>query len=498
MSRFRLLLAFFYCLLIVKQGTGQVLSPKALQRAQIHTSISIAAQQPDSVFILELTALKDWSSLAKFRNLNILRIHDHQLQDELIDFGSFPYLQELVIKAKYYYSDDNSPPTRLYKLSESIVKLKNLKVLDLSNNALGLGTGLEHIAQLPTLEVLNLVNNEIGVEFFIEETIAEVVEEYEEEEITVGDSLYKTIRKDIIEEYLYSGNWEGEDVLYVLINKLKNLKELNVSSNFIRDIPEQIKQLTALQRLNIANNHLFQLPVGLCALTKLERLYAERNYIHILPEDIGELKELQKITLYQNPLYTLPKSFGQLHQLKELQFERNYHLDWTNVFEVLKKLDNLMKLEIRHCGIEKMPKELTKLKHLKELNLYNNELLRFPDNIDQLTQLRSLIICDAGLYKLPDGLKKLQNLQTLVLYACDELNWDAAFQLLGESVSLPKLRLDISYNTIEKWPTSIQKLSKLKQLQVYDAPKTRKNYNLLRKLLPSRLTEADWQRFNNK
>lgn len=493
----RIVLLWSFLLLLIPMQ-GQLLSKKALQRAKIYTSVEVAAKQADSVYILELTALENWAVLSKFRNLNVLRIQDHQLEVAELDFGYFPYLQELAIKAKYQYSNDNLPPVRLYKLPESISQLKNLKKLDLTNNALGLGTGLEHLANLSGLEVLSLANNELGVEFFIEETIAERVEESQEDDITMSDNLYKEIRKEIIEEYLYVGNWEGEDILPLLVSQLTNLRELDVRSNYLRDIPESIKQLTKLQRLNLADNHLFQLPVGLCALTKLKRLYAERNYINSLPEDIGELKALEKITLHQNPLHSLPQSFGQLHQLKELQFERNYQLDWGGVFAVLEQLDNLIKLEIRDCGIEKMPEGLVKLKHLKELNLYNNQLILFPDNIDQLTQLQSLIICDANFYKLPDGLKNLQHLQHLVLYTCNKLNWDAAFKLLGEALSLPRLRLDISYNSIAKLPESIQRLSRLKSLQIYDALKIRKNYNLLRQWLPARLVEDDLKQFSRK
>ncbi|MCH2046773.1 MAG: hypothetical protein MK212_21845, partial [Saprospiraceae bacterium] len=452
---------FVYILLIIGRfcvdAQAQVLSVGELKRAKIYSSIEAAAKQPDSVFVLELTAFSKFTELSKFKNLNILRLYDHQLDVEDIDFSHLPSLQELVLKATYQFAANDVPPKRLYRLTSSIASLKNLKKLDLSNNALGLGTGLDAVANLAQLEVLNLSNNEIGVEYFIEETIAEQVEIHEKDGVSVGDSLYKTIRADIIDQYLYAGSWTGEDLLPLLISKLDNLQDLDVSSNYLRDVPESIKNLKGLKRLNLADNHIYQLPVGLCELADLERLYAERNYIHTLPEDIGKLQQLQKLTLYQNPLYLLPTSFGQLSQIRELQFERNSHLDWMQVFEVLKNMDNLMKLEIRQCRIEKMPVELTKLRHLQELTLYNNDLLRFPDHIDQLTQLRTLIIVNADLYKLPDGIKKLQHLQTLVIYGCNELNWDAAFQLLGEAVCLSKLRLDISYNKIEKWPESTKR-----------------------------------------
>ncbi|EFJ52246.1 hypothetical protein VOLCADRAFT_116284, partial [Volvox carteri f. nagariensis] len=98
--------------------------------------------------------------------------------------------------------------------------------------------------------------------------------------------------------------------------QLTELEELQLSGNCLTELPDSLSRLTALRRLGLAGNQLTQLPPGVGALTGLEGLWLHGNLIRRLPEQLGRLGGLRALSLAGNCLQAVPP--GSLRGLTSL------------------------------------------------------------------------------------------------------------------------------------------------------------------------------------
>ncbi|XP_034935086.1 leucine-rich repeat protein 1-like isoform X2 [Chelonus insularis] len=136
------------------------------------------------------------------------------------------------------------------------------------------------------------------------------------------------------------------------ILRLQSLRILNLSNNFIERLPTELGVLLPhLVELNLSQNRLGQcnnrtkwLWLNGVNITKSLRLLdLSSNQIQLLPNQIGKLKKLCTLNISNNQLKQLPSSIGNLTQLKFFDFSsnninilpatiRNLHLDHLNVY----------------------------------------------------------------------------------------------------------------------------------------------------------------------
>lgn len=93
------------------------------------------------------------------------------------------------------------------------------------------------------------------------------------------------------------------------IGTLKNLKELTLACNNLKELPESLGNLENLERLDLMHNNLTKLPDSLGNLTKLKSLHLSgNNELSELPETFGNLKNLKELVCYCRKLYKIPLS----------------------------------------------------------------------------------------------------------------------------------------------------------------------------------------------
>ncbi|CAH8838956.1 unnamed protein product [Trichobilharzia szidati] len=102
------------------------------------------------------------------------------------------------------------------------------------------------------------------------------------------------------------------------LSLLQNIVILDISSNELRQLPNDIHELKCLQVLNVSKNLLSKLPSTIVSLSHLTLFNIEDNKLTELPSDFGKLKEITKLYLKNNPLLSLPKHLCYLKRLKEL------------------------------------------------------------------------------------------------------------------------------------------------------------------------------------
>lgn len=122
---------------------------------------------------------------------------------------------------------------------------------------------------------------------------------------------------------LDANDLSNESISWVQVAKLKHLTVLSISRNCLNSLPGILGHLTALQHLDVSNNKLTTLPADIGLLGKLEVLKANNNRISFLPENIGNCASLTEIDLSSNLLSELPVTLENLHYLKALHLDNN-------------------------------------------------------------------------------------------------------------------------------------------------------------------------------
>ncbi len=255
------------------------------------------------------------------------------------------------------------------------------------------------------------------------------------------------------------------------LNKLKNLKCLELKNCNLTNLPEEIGELIHLEVLDISENHLLSLPDFLGNLTNLKCLILpEKPYLSNLvyiSEDLEGLpflnhtsiKSIKLLSKNETPLLpqtvkntsvekvltrsnelmsvtqgVLPKAratkelaapkddswidrlyaWADKNDIPDLTWsERQY--TYIGLPRDKSKLRNLTKLYLEENQLTELPPEIGQLTNLTKLYLEENQLTELPPEIGQLTNLTYLRLDDNQLNELPPAIGLLRNLTSLWL-----------------------------------------------------------------------------------
>eukprot|EP00882_Tetradesmus_deserticola_P033067 GHRQ01037738.1.p2 GENE.GHRQ01037738.1~~GHRQ01037738.1.p2 ORF type:complete len:152 (+),score=57.80 GHRQ01037738.1:1597-2052(+) len=84
--------------------------------------------------------------------------------------------------------------------------------------------------------------------------------------------------------------------------EIAQLKNLDLSHNAIKALPDEVAALKGLEVLAITHNCLQDLPEGLFTLTALQDMNASYNQIDFIPNSIGNMEGLHVLNLAGNQL----------------------------------------------------------------------------------------------------------------------------------------------------------------------------------------------------
>lgn len=160
---------------------------------------------------------------------------------------------------------------------------KKLRTLDLSKN--NLHKNLDHLGDLAELKILNLDNNSLP-----------------------AGSINSIEKLSKLQNLSLAGNQLGKPTEKSTRDPLPllpaSLKQLNLSSNFFSSIPRPVlsKNLSKLEKLDLSSNQLATIPEEITNLVKLEELRLDSNMIVSLPSAMGRLSKLKALSLRNNQL----------------------------------------------------------------------------------------------------------------------------------------------------------------------------------------------------
>jgi Leucine-rich repeat (LRR) protein len=199
---------------------------------------------------------------------------------------------------------------------------------------------------------------------------------------------------------------------------LKSLTYLDLSSNFLDNMPENIGELTNLETLIIDNqqdsHEIKHIPESLGDLKNLKRFKMSSVLID-LPSTFGNLTKLETFDFSGSSLNSVPESFGNLTSLKYFWLN-GFH---GNLPESFGRLINLREIAIGDSYLTKLPDSIGNLKKLKKIFIHgpNITISSLPEGFCQLDSLRELNLACIPLKELPLNFANLKNLESLVLYS---------------------------------------------------------------------------------
>ncbi|KAL1922353.1 uncharacterized protein VTP21DRAFT_9892 [Calcarisporiella thermophila] len=171
---------------------------------------------------------------------------------------------------------------------------------------------------------------------------------------------------------------------------LRNLANLNLSFNLFLSIPTQLAQLPALSQLFLSGNFIQTISPDFChSAKKLVNLDLHTNALKCLPEEIRLLKNLRRLNLAINVLTALPESIGELKGLEWLNLNDN---KLQSLPDALGALVNLTKLGVVQNNIEHLPPVICELPKLEKLDMRRNRLVVLPWQVQYMQALKCVLV----------------------------------------------------------------------------------------------------------
>ena len=310
----------------------------------------------------QLTSLPD--NFGNLQELSVLNLSINKLNNLPQNFGNLNKINNLDISINHIKTlpQDignltmltvlNASKNQIQVIPESIGNCSILSTLNLSYNQLKIIP--LSMSNLKLLQLFDISNN----------TIEEVPESLKNlsslKEINLSHNQIKEFPYQLSNIVSLQEIDLSENLIYEIKDEIQhftNLMTLNLSgSNFDsffggRTISDKIEKLVNLKSLDLSSCSLYEIPDALFNLNNLSSLSLKDNYLKRIPENIYHLKNLITLNLEFNWLSgNIDESICHLLNLRSLNLSRNYRLKGD------------------------IPLELSKLKNLVYLNFYGGEL----------------------------------------------------------------------------------------------------------------------------
>ncbi|XP_076941776.1 phytosulfokine receptor 2-like [Bidens hawaiensis] len=306
-------------------------------------------------------------------------------------------------------------------ISDSLFRLQNLRVLDLSFNRFE-GELPKNLSSLKNLEVFNVSSNYFSGNLSDFGGFSNLIAFNVSNNSFSGEfnsricNSSKGFRVLDLSMNLFTGNLE------TLITCGKSFQDIHVDYNsFSGGIPEFIYSFSSLKRLSLSSNNFSgTLSANLGKLSNLESLILfENRFVGPLPNVFENLTHLEQLIAHTNSFSgALPSTIEACSKLRILDLRNN---SFSGVLTTdFSKFSNLCTLDLGSNNFNGyLPNSLSSCYELRILNLAKNRLYgEIPVSYGNLSNLSFLSFSNNGLTNLPRALTVLQNcsnLTTLIL-----------------------------------------------------------------------------------
>ncbi|KAK9503608.1 hypothetical protein O3M35_010133 [Rhynocoris fuscipes] len=402
-----------------------------LSRNRIENIVQPTGYRPISVSTLDLSHNK-----LKQINSESFRLFNDSLRTLIFDYNELSELPERVfwmLKSLVILKIEHN---KLKDIRENtFMNLEKLQVLDLSHNHIS-RINIKQFANLWNLRILDLSHNEISTipgDSFQNTKLERLILKNNRFSIIPSQSFYPI---DRTLQHLDISNNMIEHLERDFFNSIKSLTDLNLCSNYLSQIPDYMGTgLDKLLNLQLCNNKLSLNNFNVInRLKQLRYLNLADTNIRDIPNGL-QLEHLVSLNLSGNGLSQLRQGFlFGTPNLRQLDLSRNNLTNWGiigwNQAQYLKELD------ISNNPIKTLTKDTFEgLDNLKILNIQNlHHLERFDsDSLTKCKLLHWLKIqtwpnIEKYRFRLPSVVFGLKNLKKLTVEVLEDKLTDQLVQ----------------------------------------------------------------------
>lgn len=320
---------------------------------------------------------EEFAELDKLERLNLSHNNLASLHGEIICLNNLK-----ILDCRYNKINGSDVPVELFNIN-------TLTVLDLSHNNLKVIP--KNLENCKSLTVLNLSHNNlktIGEQLFVHLTGLLYLDLSDNELKTLPPQLG---RLSNLKTLILSNNPLEEHKMRQL-ERLKSIRTLHLANTHrnVNNIPSVFGELINLVELNLSSNQIVRVPEDLIHLKELRRLNLSENLVDKMPEDFGNWwPNLETLNLSSNNLKEIPNSLCKMCNLKRLYLNDN-KLTFEGLPAALGKLHQLEVFMVARNDLELIPESIFRCGRLKKLILTSNKLITLPDTIHLLYDLEIL------------------------------------------------------------------------------------------------------------
>ncbi|KAF0988990.1 hypothetical protein HZS_7107 [Henneguya salminicola] len=190
-----------------------------------------------------------------------------------------------------------------------------------------------------------------------------------------------------------SFNLSGKNLFHLSENAIKQVEDshqsikVDISNNYLTDIPMEIKHFPFMEHLNVSYN-LLNSTSNLCSLNFLSILNISHNELSSI-EAVCEIKTLKILDFSYNKIQKIPKNINELKSLEKLycQSNRISHID-DNFYQLF----NLRTADFKNNCLLNISKNIINLRNIEYLDFSINYISFFDALIFNLNSLRFFAI----------------------------------------------------------------------------------------------------------
>ncbi|OLS26910.1 MAG: hypothetical protein HeimC3_06670 [Candidatus Heimdallarchaeota archaeon LC_3] len=367
------------------------------------------------------------------RVIGFIETSEYTQDDFIQKLSSFSYLQFIKIAN-----------TDFIEIPQSLMNLTKLKILDLNGSSLDILPTwiLDH----PTLEFVSLtgyknrlcpkkwkysntiqlpsnvifIENEAYLEFIniyldifsVNFDILDLLVEQYQNEIIINNGLI-IFRNGLLRE-IHLNEWDerydlSKDIIY--LKNCESLEILDISDNYIKTLPDGIKELKGLKKLIVKNCYIKKLPKWLINFPNLKLLDLRENKPSCVPvwikttnikeiladsyaseTEIEILEEIRLVSDYtileftqiisdavQEVGYFIEKDQVIGLKISGFEYQEDFEGYITSIKELILKLPNLTLLDFSDNNLIKVPKVLSEFPKVRKIVLRDNYILNIDD-----------------------------------------------------------------------------------------------------------------------
>eukprot|EP00873_Tetraselmis_striata_P022741 jgi/Tetstr1/443005/TSEL_031065.t1 len=165
------------------------------------------------------------------------------------------------------------------------------------------------------------------------------------------------------------------DDMRKIATEAPHITVLELSSNNLSDLPDEVVLLRYVRKLHMKYNKLTRLPPILTKLQQLQCLELSGNQLEELEDNLPQFKHVTELDLSGNLLRRLPESIVKMPALTHLQLENNR---LESLPESIDELKTLVRLDVSTNSLTLLPQSMGKLKRIQRIDAANNRLVRVP------------------------------------------------------------------------------------------------------------------------